>query len=136
MLPTLRPTVDKLTLAPTSNVDAVCTELTVLLPKNNLDVLRLTFDPTLYVLDVMTEFTEELPTVMTALAVRLADTVKGMSIAWGLDTYLALVILVIYLSSDSRRCNLCLVGSNDLFCPGYITNGYDVSWYTCQVLTR
>ena len=78
-------------------MDAVCTELTVLLPKNNLDVLRLTFDPTLYVLDVMTEFTEELPTVMTALAVRLADTVKGMSIAWGLDTYLALVILVIYL---------------------------------------
>jgi len=44
----------------------------------------------------MTEFTEELPTVMTALAVRLADTVKGMSIAWGLDTFLALVILVIY----------------------------------------
>ena len=78
-------------------MDAVCTELTVLLPKNNLDVFRLTFEPILYVLDEMTEFTEELPTVMTALAVRLADTVKGMSIAWGLDTFLALVILVLFI---------------------------------------
>jgi hypothetical protein len=34
------------------------------------------------------------------LAVRLADTVNGMSIACGLDTFLALVILVIYLSEN------------------------------------